>query len=188
MSASRLLWQISASKVIAIDAGSRELGIAVFDGDELRYYAVSGIAKRKPAGQVPAEAVRIVCTLIREHQPLKLALAQPIVIHPAAERLAHVLRAIKKLALDEGLTLQILSPKSTRQFICSSERATKKETVERLCAIYPELARYAEGRSHWERLYYEPMFNAVALGLTCVLNSESKVPASGTGLEVTVRS
>lgn len=171
---------MNASKLLAIDPESRELGLAVFDGDELRYYAVSGIAKRKPSSQVPAEAARIIRALIHEHQPFKLALAQPIVIHTAAERLAHVIRAIKNLALDEGLALQILSPKSVRQFICSSERATKKETTERLCAIYPELTRYTEGRSHWEKMYYEPMFNAAALGLTCVLNAESKALTSKT--------
>lgn len=176
---------MNASKLLAVDPGSRELGLAVFDRDELRYYAVSGLAKRKPEGEVPVEAARIICTLIREHQPFKLALVQPLVIHPAAERLAHVIRRVKRLARDEGFPLQIRSPKSIRQFICSSERATKKETVERLCAIYPELARYGEGRSQWEKLYYEPMFNAVALGLTCVLNGEAST--SDKGLEVTAR-
>jgi hypothetical protein len=62
-----------------------------------------------------------------------------------------------------------------RQFICSSDRATKKDTYERLCAIYPELAGYKEKIKVWDD-YYEPMFNAVALGLTCVLTQQSPAP------------
>ena len=85
--------------------------------------------------------------------------------------MAHVIRAVKNVALDAGVALHVRSPKAVRQFICSSERATKKDTYERLCAIYPELALYKEKIKVWDD-YYEPMFNAVALGLTCVLNRE----------------
>lgn len=162
---------MNASKLLAIAPGGRDLGVAVFHDDELRYYAVKAISKRSASG-VPAEAARIVRALIHEHRPFKLALAQPLILHQSAERVAHVIRAVKEVALDEGLALHVLSPKAVRQFICSSERATKKQTYERLCAIYPELVQYKDKLKVWDN-YYEPMFNAVALGLTNVLTQKA---------------
>lgn len=156
--------------LLAVDPGSRELGVAVLRGTELWYYAVKGIA-RGSLEATEAEAERVIRSLISEHRPFRFILLRRIVIHQPAERLAHVTRRIRRTALDEGLALFERSPQVVRQFICGEERATKAETVKRLAAHYPELRQYAEGRTPAETHYYERMFGAIGAGLMCALES-----------------
>lgn len=159
---------MNESTLLAVDPGGREIGCAVFSGNELRYFAVKGITA-KTIEEAQAEAAKIVRSLVREYKPFRFALARRIVVHQPAERLAHVTRTVKQTALDEGLGVSEWSPQVVRQFVCGHERATKRETTQKLAARFPELRQYVEGRTPSETLYYERMFTAVALGLTCVL-------------------
>lgn len=162
---------MNANTLVAIDPGSRELGVAVFRATELCFYAVKGIPQTTTPQATRAEVARITKALLTEYQPFILALARRIPIHSGTQRLVHVTRTIRQIALNNGLALYEHAPKVARQFICGSEHATKRETAQKLAARYPELWQYIENRSHSEQLYYERMFGAVALGLTCVLTS-----------------
>lgn len=171
---------MNANTLVAVDPGSREVGCAVFKGTELCYYAVKGISPSATVRAAEAEAARITKDLISQYQPFHFALARRIAIHHDSKRLVHVTRAIRRTALDSGRALYEDAPKRARQFICGNEQATKKETAQKLAARYPELRQYIEGRSRWEELYYERMFGAVALGLTCVLGTGTESQSAAT--------
>ncbi len=155
------------NRILAIDPGTREIGVAVLEGEELLYYGVKGVRMRKTSTEVQKEAARIIHHLITDYQPQVLAINQPLILQQSAERLALVIREIKRTARGENLVVYEYAPKIVRQFICGAAKATKRETARQVAVRYPELIRYANGKSKWEEMYYARMFGAVAVGIAC---------------------
>lgn len=164
---------MKGNRILSIDPGTRELGVAMFDKGELLYYGVKTIRTRKTPRDICGGAVLIVRRLISEYEPQFFSIRQPIIIQQGAATLADVIREIKQAAQQEGLTIYECAPKTVHQFICGSDRATKRQAAERIAAHYSELARYLDERSRWEE-YYAKMFEAVGAGLMCHLQREGK--------------
>lgn len=162
---------MKGNTILAIDPGTREIGVAVLDAGDLLYYGVKTIKAQGKPPVLRKEAARIVGNLIAEYQPACLALEQLLVVQQSAEFLAIAIRAIKATAEREGLMLYEYAPMSVRRFICHGGKATKQEVARKVAARYPELSRYLHQQSKWQEMYYARMFDAVALGLTCALTN-----------------
>lgn len=158
---------MKGNRILAIDPGARELGVAILEGAELLYYGIKTIRQRETSQVLLRTTALILERMVQDYQPTILALEQPRVLQPGAEKLALVVKEIKRIAQREGLKLYTYSPKNVRQFICREERPTKHETARRLVTCYPELARYLLQPSKWEEQYYARMFEAIAVGLLC---------------------
>jgi crossover junction endodeoxyribonuclease RuvC len=161
-------------RILSIDPGTRELGVALFESGELLYYGVKTIRMRKTPQDICRGAVLIVRRLISEYKPQFLSIKQPIIIQQSAVSLADVIREIKQAAQQAGLTIYEYAPKTVHQFICGADRATKRQTAERIASRYGELDRYLGGKSKWEELYYAKIFEAVGVGLTCDFQHNGK--------------
>lgn len=64
-------------KILAIDPGTREIGVAVLTGEELEYYAVKTITRRSSPSIILAQARQIIRKLIHLHSPDVLAIERP---------------------------------------------------------------------------------------------------------------
>jgi Holliday junction resolvasome RuvABC endonuclease subunit len=156
-----------ALTILAIDPGTRELGVAVLEGASLRYYGVKTIRGRKTAQQVLRAATEIAKRLIDEYRPDVLAIEKPVVIQKSAALAAVVADEIRLTAARKQLPVNEYAPATVRQFICRSGKATRSNAAKELAGRFFELARYQEHRSQTELLYYAHMFDAIAVGLTC---------------------
>jgi Holliday junction resolvasome RuvABC endonuclease subunit len=156
-------------KTLAVDPGRSMIGVAVFEGAALRYYAVKTLRVPGTPADVRRAATQVLKNLIATYGPTHLAIEQPLVVQQRSELLAHVISALKTTARREALDVREYAPLEVRRFICTNESPTKREVARLLAARYPELSRYAAARSHWAEAYYERMFGAVAVGLTSVL-------------------
>lgn len=156
------------------------MGVAVLDGEELLYYGVKTTRARETVEAVCKNANVIVRSLIEDYRPQALALNRPLVIQPGGERLVSVIRELKRSAEEAGIPVYEYAPKTVRQFICGSKKATRQEAARVISARYPALKQYAEDRGMWEELYYARMFAAVAVGLT---DYYSRIKDSPTHLE-----
>jgi Holliday junction resolvasome RuvABC endonuclease subunit len=165
---------MKGTRILSIDPGTRELGVAIFDNGELLYYGVKTIRARETPQDICRGAVLIVRRLISEYEPQSLAIKRPIIIQQSAASLADVIHEINQAAQQAGLTIYEFAPKTIHQFICGAARATKRKAAERIASRYGELARYLEGKSRWEELYYAKMFEAVGVGLTCNFQHDGK--------------
>src|SRR5436305_12227320 len=96
---------MKGTRILSIDPGTRELGVALFDNGELLYYGVKTIRTRSTIQDIGRGAVSIVSRLISEYEPQFLAVKQPIVIQQSAASLADVIREIKQAAQQAGLTI-----------------------------------------------------------------------------------
>jgi Holliday junction resolvasome RuvABC endonuclease subunit len=156
---------MNGSRILAVDPGRTMLGVAVFEGAFLRYYAVKMLRVPGTPEDVRRAATRILRALIVSYRPTHMIIEQPLVVQQRAELLAHAIRALKITARRHGLIVSEYAPQTVRRFICTGARPTKREVARRLAKRYPELGRYIAAMSRWTEMYYERMFGAVAVGL-----------------------
>lgn len=155
------------TKILAIDPGTREIGVAVLEGEALVYYGVKTIRNRKRPQQVLREAARIINRLIEDYKPSVLAIEKMFLIQKNASLLIVVADEIKATVQAAGLAIYEYAPTAVRKQICQTGKATKRAVAGIIAGRYLELARYLKGKSKWEELYYANMFDAIAVGLTC---------------------
>jgi Holliday junction resolvasome RuvABC endonuclease subunit len=153
-------------RVLAVDPGRGTLGVAIFEGASLRYYAIKTLRVPGTLADVRRAAAHILRDLIAAYRPTHMAIEQPLVVQQRAELLAHVIRSLKTTAKRQGLFVSEHSPQAVRRFICKGVKPTKREVARQLAASYPELTRYLSPQNRWTELYYEKMFGAVAVGLS----------------------
>lgn len=158
---------IAPTKILAIDPGTKELGVAVLFEDQLEYYGVKTFKRRQPAHLFLSGVARYISELIAEHQPQALAIEQTFFIQKESALLNVTAAVIRHMAKQAGLTVYEFDPTKVRQLICQSDRATKREAAKILAGRYPELARYLKQPTKWETLYRAHVFDAVAVGLVC---------------------
>src|SRR5438876_9828032 len=89
----------TAPRILAIDPGTREMGVAVLDGSELEYYAVKTITDRKSPSAILLQGSQIVYRLISLHRPKILAIERPFMGYGnRSATLVSLAREIAKLA------------------------------------------------------------------------------------------
>ena len=157
----------SPIKILAIDPGTKKIGIAMLSDGELLYYGVKTIRTRSSPGAVLKQAQYIISRLIADYEPQYLAIEKTFMIQKSAALLAVAADEIKATAKREGLTVFEYAPLAVRKVICKSGKATKKGVARVISLRFPELTRYMQRQTKWETLYYANMFDAIAVGLYC---------------------
>jgi crossover junction endodeoxyribonuclease RuvC len=160
-------------KILAIDPGTREMGVAVLDGQQLVYYGVKTIRRRRSPAEVLHRIQEITAGLIARHRPDHLAIEKMFLIQKSAALLVVAAEEIKATARQHRLIVHEYAPTVVRKIICHSGRATKNEAANSVALRFPELRPYLEQRTKWEALYYANMFDAVALGVAVFMSNDS---------------
>lgn len=159
---------MAGNKILAIDPGAKELGVAILNEQDLLYYGVKTLKHAKAPGYgIDREVARLLGYLIERYQPKYLAIEQPVAVQQKAAMLLLVIDEIKAFAHRQGVSLREYAPKDIRRFICREEKPTKRETAKRLALYYPELGQYLSQKSKWGQVYYAHVLDAVAVGLMC---------------------
>lgn len=153
------------NRLLALKPGTRELGIALFQDEELFYYGIKTIAPRETPQEILTSAVHLLKKLVLAYRPSALVIEQTIVLQASASFLLVVAKKLKAAARRSGLTVYEYPPAQVRKFFCQPERATKLLTAQRIAERYPHLARHLSTNVEWEWLYYAHLFDAIALGL-----------------------
>lgn len=172
---------MNGPRTLAVDPGRSMIGVAVFEGVALHYYAVKTLRVPGTPAAVRSAATHVIKSLIATHRPTHLAIEQPLIVQQRAELLAHVISALKVIARRQGLTISEYAPQAVRRFICTGKRPTKREVARMLVERYPELSRFIRAQSRWSELYYERMFGAVAVGLVAFATKERQTTAEKLG-------
>jgi Holliday junction resolvasome RuvABC endonuclease subunit len=152
-------------RILAINPGTRKIGVAVLEYQELLYYGVKTIKRPKSPQEILSEAAHIIQNLIAFYQPTALAIEKTFLIQKSASLLMLLTEEVKVTAQKAGLKVYEFAPTTIRKQICKSRKATKRQTAGCIAILYPELARYLLNRTKWEELYYLNLFDAVAVGL-----------------------
>jgi crossover junction endodeoxyribonuclease RuvC len=154
-------------KILAIDPGTREMGVAVLEGEQLVYYGVKTIRGRRNPAEVLRRIQAVTARLISRYHPHCLTIEKMFPIQKSASLLVVAAEEVKATARQHGLIIFEYAPTVVRKMVCQSGRATKAEAAKIVTLRFPELRPYLEQRTKWEALYYANMFDAVALALCC---------------------
>lgn len=170
-------------KILGVNQGTRYLGIAFFQGYELRDWGVK-VIEGKWSKEKMEKAIMIVSSLIEQYQPDALAIKR-LHISRSSPSLNILVERIKELAKIKGLTVYQYSIKELEAFFseedlsaCNggsrsnrakpqAERINKKKLAEIITKEYPALLQELEKEKSHRNPYHIRMFEAVALGKIC---------------------
>lgn len=157
------------NRLLAIDPGAREMGIAVLDETQLIYYGVKSLKKFRPAKILGQAVSDILTRLIVEHSIRTLIIEDGHFSQIASPLYNVALDTIHDTAKRKKLRLATYAPKTIRKLVCDDGKATKRKTAQMLAIRYPELAIYLEQNYRWKEKYWMHAFDAIAIGLTHVM-------------------
>ncbi len=155
-------------RILAIDPGTRHMGVAVIHGDDLLYYGVKSFKRKRPAYQLLKATRDVLLQLIRDFRPSILAYEKTFYVQQKSSALLHVQEIeIKRLAEAAKLKVVGYSPSHVRRVLCRDGRATKQAVANLLVERFPEVAGYRHSHEGQRERYWLNMFDAVAVAAVC---------------------
>ncbi|MCB9503234.1 MAG: crossover junction endodeoxyribonuclease RuvC [Deferribacteres bacterium] len=161
------------NRILAIDPGAREMGIAIMDGDELIYASVKSLRPFRPQNRLKKAVKEILAKLILEYGVTTIVAENGWVSQLKNQLFDAAFSAIKETAKQKKLPFHTHTPSSIRKIVCSNGKANKKETARKIAERYPELTIYLEQDKRWKEQYWLHMFDAVAVGLAHLVPSRN---------------
>jgi len=120
----------SKIKILSIDPGTRELGVALLQNGDLIYHGVKTIRKRGTPQERLKEGRGIVLRLIQDFKPQVLAVEKTFFAKNKNAALLNVFaEEIKAIGKQQGKTVVSFAPNTVKKFICGNGRASKAEVA-----------------------------------------------------------
>lgn len=150
-------------KIIGVNPGTKYLGLAIFQGSDLRYWGIKtlkGIWSKEKVERIKA----IISDLIERYELNALALKK---LHPSrsSKNLNQLVAKIKEFSKRKGLRVYEYSIKDLERFLSPKEKINKKQMAEFVVSEYPFLFHVFEKEKKNKNPYAIRMFEAIALGL-----------------------
>ncbi len=154
------------SKILAIDPGTRKMGVAFLEKGKLVYHGVKVIKKGKSPHETLWEGRKTILRLIKDYKPDVLVFEKTFFANNRSASLLNVfVDEIRTIGRRKGLSVIGYAPNTVKKFICGNGRASKKEVARVIVSKYPELKVYLTQDRAWKEEYHQNMFDAVALGM-----------------------
>jgi crossover junction endodeoxyribonuclease RuvC len=153
-------------KILAIDPGTKHLGVAFFEGRELIYYGVKTIKQMKLASETLKEGKKIVLRMIHDFKPELLVVEKTFFCNNRNSALLNVFAdEIQTIGKHQELRVYAYAANTVRKHICGNGSASKDEVARVIVSQYPELKPFLTSDRKWKETFHRNMFDAVALGL-----------------------
>ncbi len=151
--------------ILALDPGLRDLGWAVLRGRRLLAHGVLGL-RRLPKVDRLGTARRHVRACVRTHRPTVIVLEKTY-RHPVPwlNGPHGVTLYARALARRRHLGFATYAPQRVRMTVLGNGKGTKREVAAVVAARFPALRVYLTQDRKWKELYWQNMFDAVALAL-----------------------
>lgn len=160
-------------RILAIDPGTRYMGVALLEDGKLLYHATKVIKKQKSPHETLIEGRRVILTLIHDLKPKVLAVEKTFFANNRNTSILNVfVDEIKTIGRRKGLKVMGFAPSTVKKFITGNGRATKAEVARALVLKFPELRVFlTQDRAYKER-FHQNMFDAVAVGVMASTNAK----------------
>lgn len=153
------------ARLLAIDPGYRELGMAFFIGQELEDYSVKSL--RRPNRNGFRILSLMLTRIMEEKRPTVLTLEKNNFQNlPQNKLVVKVVGRIKKAAETHGLPVYEFAPGTIKKAVAGDGRATKRELSKTVSLLFPYLRLYRDTGKKGKDRYHQNMFDAIAVGLT----------------------
>jgi crossover junction endodeoxyribonuclease RuvC len=164
-------------RILAIDPGTRFVGIAFLDDAKLIYHAVKVIAKGHSPQQTLQRARDAVVRVIDDFDPNIVAIERTFFSQNRNTALLNVLfDEIRSVARRRRLAFVSYAPSTIKKFTCGNGRAGKKQVATVVVSKFPELKVFLSQDRAWKERFHQNMFDAVALGMMVTARPISGLP------------
>lgn len=154
------------TRILAIDPGTRHMGVALLEDGKLVYYGVEIIKKQKTPHETLREGRKVILRLINDLNPKALAVEKTFFANNRSAALLNVFGdEIKAIGRRKRLKVICIAPSTVKKFICGNGRASKVEVATVIVSHYPELKVFLTQDRAWKEVFHQNMFDAVALGI-----------------------
>jgi crossover junction endodeoxyribonuclease RuvC len=166
-------------RILAIDPGTRFMGIAFLDDGKLIYHTVAVIPKGRSPHQTLQRARDAVVRLIDDLEPSIIAVERTFFNQSRHTALLNVLfDEIRSLAKRRHLAFVSHAPSTIKKYTCGNGRADKKQVATVVVARFPELKVFLTQDRAWKERFHQNMFDAVALGMMTHVSDHARTHAS----------
>jgi Holliday junction resolvasome RuvABC endonuclease subunit len=163
------------NRILAIDPGTRLMGLAFLDNGKLIYHTVKVIAKGKSPQETLQRARDAVLRVIDDLEPQVVAVERPFFKNNHRAALLNVLfDEIRAIARRKRLEFVAHPPSTIKKFTTGNGWADKKEVATVVVSRFPELRAFLTQDRAWKERFHQNMFDAVALGLMVVTRTTEK--------------
>lgn len=151
--------------ILGINPGARYIGIAVFQGAELRDWGIK-VIKGKWSKEKLKKIIEIISGFIEQYEPDALAIKS---LHPSrsSPNLNRLVAKIKELSEKKGVKVYQYSIAELKTFFSPEEKINKKKLAERIASKYPDLFHELNREKNHKNPYHIRMLEAVVLGSIC---------------------
>jgi crossover junction endodeoxyribonuclease RuvC len=164
------------TRILAIDPGTREMGVALLQDRELIYHGVKTIKKGLTPHEKLKKGRKTVLRLITDFKPDVLVVENTFFVSNKNAALLNVFAdEIKTIGKRKGLRVVSFAPNTVKKSICGNGRASKAEVARVVISRFPELKVFLTQDRAWKERYHQNMFDAVALGMLAGGGEEPKV-------------
>lgn len=162
--------------ILAIAPGKQLFGVAVFDGIELTYFAIRSLKNRKSGKLLKVEIAELIQELITRFTPSTIAIKAISQYQKISLAIEPITKIIRREVDERHIPKMEISLAEIRSALCKEEdRQTQKQAFINLAVLYPELKRFLDHPSRWQKEYYRKLFAAVSVGVVCLKScSKSK--------------
>src|SRR5713226_9231942 len=153
-------------RVLAIDPGTRAMGVALLENGDLIYHGVKTITRGGSPHDKLREGRKIVLRLINDFSPHVLVVEKTFFANNRNSALLNVFAdEIMIVGKRKGLKILAFAPSAVKKAVCGNGWAKKDEVAKAVVAKFPELKVYLGQDREWKARYHSNMFDAVAVGL-----------------------
>lgn len=154
------------TRVLAIDPGTRHMGVAVLDGGRLIYHGVESVPKGRSPHETLKAGRKTVLRFINDFRPDILAIEKTFFANNRNSALLNVFAdEIQAVGKRKGLTVRAFAPSAVKKAVCENGWAKKDEVARAVVLRYPELKPYIGQDRKWKSRYHSNRFDAVAVGM-----------------------
>jgi Holliday junction resolvasome RuvABC endonuclease subunit len=155
-------------KILAVDPGTKHMGIAAFEGTELVDYGVKTI-RQGSEEIILAHLEEVVARLIGEKRPNYFVLERNTFSQISQNyRLTLVISKMKHIAKKHGIVVREYDPRTIRKEICNDGNATKIRVAQTIVVSFDELKPFLQSNKKWVLRYNLNVLDAVAVGVTFI--------------------
>jgi crossover junction endodeoxyribonuclease RuvC len=159
------MWK-AKRRVLAIDPGTRAMGVALLEDKELIYYGVKTISRGRSPHEKLNAGRKIVLQLINDFKPQILAVENTFFAKNRNSALLNVFAdEIKAVGKRKRLMVYGFAPSVVKKAVCGNGWAKKDEVARAVARHYPELRVYLGQDRAWKSRFHSNMFDAVAMGI-----------------------
>lgn len=128
------------ARILAIDPGTREIGIAVLEDCELVYHSVKTIRSRRSPHEILKQARAILLRLVRDFRPSTVVFEKTFFANNRNTALLNVFTdELRAIAGRKRLAVVGLGPSTVKKAVCGTAGAAKSAVAEVVAAAYPSL-------------------------------------------------